>query len=139
MILVSLVYAFTKKHKYGQAMTASVQNPEGALLQGISPFVMGAISMMAGCALGAAAGAMAGSIFQLTPYMGTLPLTKGLVIIVLGGMGSIPGAVVGGLFLGLVDGLVPPLLGAGPAAILPLVLVIGVLILRPAGLWGREY
>ena len=70
--------------------------------------------------------------------MGTQPLLKGLVIIVLGGMGSLPGAALAGMTLGLIDGLVPILLGPAWAALLPLVIVIVVLVIRPQGLFGHE-
>ncbi|MCL4367568.1 MAG: branched-chain amino acid ABC transporter permease [Actinobacteria bacterium] len=137
VLLVTLLYVFLRKHRHGQAMIASAQSREGVVLQGISHDRMSATSMVAGSALAAAAGALAGSIFQLTPFMGTQPLTKGLIIIVLGGMGSIPGAVLGGIFLGLVDGVAPALLGPGWAAVLPLIAVVLVIVFRPRGLWGN--
>lgn len=136
ILLVVALYVFLRKHRYGHAMIASAQSREGVVLQGISHDRMSGISMVAGSALAAAAGSLAGSIFQLTPFMGTQPLMKGLIIIVLGGMGSIPGAVVGGIFLGLVEGIVPALLGPGLAAVLPLIAVVLVIIFRPRGLWG---
>ena len=136
VILVAALYVALKKHRYGQAMVASAQSPEGAQLQGINLARMGAISMFTASALAAAGGALAGSVFQLTPYMGVQPLVKGLIIIVLGGLGSVPGVVVGGIFLGLLDGVAPVVLGAGWASILPLVIVMVVLIVKPTGLWG---
>lgn len=136
VILVAALYVALKKHRYGQAMVASAQSPEGAQLQGINLARMGAISMFTASALAAAGGALAGSVFQLTPYMGVQPLVKGLIIIVLGGLGSVPGVVVGGLFLGLLDGVAPVVLGAGWASILPLVIVMIVLLVKPTGLWG---
>jgi len=136
--LIALLYLFLKRSKYGQAMVASAQNPQGAVLQGISPNQMSAMSMAIACALAAAGGALAGSIFRLSPYMGTVPLVKGLTIIVLGGMGSLLGVVVGGLILGLIDGVVPIIVGPGAASMLPLIIVILILLLRPQGLFGHE-
>jgi branched-chain amino acid transport system permease protein len=136
--LIAFLYLFLKRSKYGQAIVGSAQNPQGAVLQGISPNQMSAISMMIACALAAAGGALAGSLFTLSPYMGTVPLVKGLTIIVLGGMGSLLGVVVGGLILGLIDGLVPILAGAALTAILPLIIVILILLIRPQGLFGHE-
>lgn len=136
--LLLVLYIFLNRSKYGQAMVASAQNPQGAILQGISPNQMSAASMAIGCALAAAGGALAGSIFTLTPYMGTLPLVKGLIIIVLGGMGSLLGVVVGGIILGTIDGIVPITLGPGLASIAPLVIVVIILLLRPQGLFGHE-
>lgn len=136
--LLLLLYLFLKKSKYGQAMVASAQSREGALLRGISPSRMSAMAMAIGCALAAAGGTLAGSILMLTPFMGTFPLLKGLVIIVLGGMGSLLGAAIGGIFLGLIDGVVPVAFGPGVTSLAPLIIVIFILLVRPQGLFGHE-
>ena len=132
-----ILWIFLKKTKYGLAMVASAQSPEGAILQGIGPDRMAALAMIIGCALAAAGGTLAGSLFALSPYMGLLPLVKGLLIIVLGGMGSLPGAFLAGMLLGLIDGLAPILLGHAWAAIGPMLLVIVVLVVKPQGLFGH--
>lgn len=137
VILSLTLYVFLRKTKYGQAMVASAQSPEGAILQGIGPDKMAALAMVIGCALAGAGGMLAGSLFSLSPYMGLAPLVKGLVIIVLGGMGSLAGAFLAGMILGLIDGLVPILFGHAWAAIGPLLLVILVLVIKPQGLFGH--
>lgn len=138
ILLSALLYAFLKMTRYGRAMVASAQSPEGAILQGIDPDRMAGLAMAVGCALAAAGGALAGSLFELSPFMGGLPLVKGLTIIVLGGMGSMPGAFVGGMLLGLVDGVVPILLGQAWASMGPLFLVVLILIIKPTGFFGHE-
>ena len=138
VILSGILYLFLKKTRFGMAMVASAQSPEGAISQGINPDRMSALVMAMGCALAAAGGALAGSLFNVSPAMGTPALIKGITILVLGGMGSLPGAIIGGLILGLVDGLVPIIFGAAWASILPLLLVIAVLLIRPQGIMGRE-
>lgn len=137
-ILLFLVFLFLKKTRYGQAMVASSQNPEGARLKGIDPHQMARISFLIGCALAAAGGTLAGSILQLHPFMGSQPLVKGLVIIVLGGMGSLLGAVIGGMILGLLDGILPVVFGSTAATIAPLIVVVIILVVRPQGLFGYE-
>lgn len=137
-VLLLFLYIFLKKFKFGQAMVASAQNWEAALLRGISANKMSSMAMAIGCALAAAAGALAGSILVLEPYMGSLPLVKGLVIIVLGGMGSLLGAVIGGLILGLIDGVFPVIFNPAIAAVAPLIIVIIILLIRPQGLFGHE-
>ena len=132
------LWLFLKKTKYGVAMVASAQSPEGAILQGIGPEKMAALAMAIGCALAAAGGTLAGSLFALSPYMGLTPLVKGLIIIVLGGMGSLPGAFIAGMILGLIDGLVPIFFGHAWAAIGPMLIVIVVLVIKPQGLFGHE-
>jgi len=133
-----LLFLFLKRSRWGQAIMASSQNREGALLRGINPNQMAMISMAIGCAMAALAGALAGSILMLQPYMGSQPMLKGLVIIVLGGLGSLPGAFVGGMLLGLIDGTIPVIFGPAAAALAPLIIVILILLIRPTGMFGHE-
>jgi branched-chain amino acid transport system permease protein len=136
--LLLLLYLFLKRTKYGQAMIASAQSPEGALLRGINPNRMSSLAVAIGCALAAAGGTLAGSILMLNPSMGTFPLMKGLVIIVLGGMGSLLGAAVGGIILGLIDGILPVAFEPGIASVAPFIIVIIILLVKPQGLFGHE-
>ncbi len=138
IVFTALLFIFLRRSRLGLAITATAQNREGALLQGINPKVMFAFVMTVGSALAAVGGSFAGSIFTLDPFMGSLALMKGFTIIVIGGMGSIGGVVVGGLLLGLSDSLTATIFSPAVAAIFPLVLVIIVLVARPKGLWGHE-
>jgi branched-chain amino acid transport system permease protein len=138
IVLMVVLFVFLKRSRLGLAMTATAQNREGALLQGVNPTVMYVISMTVGSALAAIAGAFAGTIFLLDPFMGSTALMKGFTIIVIGGLGSLRGVVLGGLLLGLSDSLVAAIVGQQAAVIAPLVLVILILVIRPQGLWGHE-
>ena len=138
VVLTGALFAFLKFTRLGLALSATAQNREGALLQGINPKVMYALVMGVGSALAAIAGAFGGSIFLLDPFMGSVALMKGFTIIVLGGMGSLTGVVVGGLIYGLADSLVATMFGSEIATYVPMILVIIILLLRPQGLWGRE-
>jgi branched-chain amino acid transport system permease protein len=99
---------------------------------------MYAIVMGIGSALAAIAGSFAGSIFILTPFMGTPALMKGIMIVVLGGSGSLVGVIIGGFLLGMIDSIVPMIWGSAPSVITPLILVIFILIIRPQGIFGHE-
>jgi len=138
VILTAIVFVFLKRSRWGLAISAVAQNREGALLQGINPKVVYSLVMTAGSALAAVAGAFAGAIFLLDPFMGSTALMKGFTIIVIGGMGSLVGVVVGGLILGLIDSLIAVVFGPAAADIVPLVLVILILVMRPQGLFGHE-
>ena len=138
IILVAALFLMIKKTKTGQAMVAISQNIYAASLQGIDVNRISAFAMVIGCALAAIAGSLMGSIFSTSPFMGTSAITKGIAVIILGGLGSITGAVVGGFILGLIDGLVPPLLSSTMAGIVGFGVIIIVLILRPRGLFGHE-
>ena len=131
IVLTTVLVIFLRRTRLGLAITATSQNREGALLQGINPKVMYSFVMTVGSALAAVGGSFAGSIFTLDPFMGSLAMMKGFTIIVIGGMGSVGGGVVGGLLLGLSDSLTATIFSPAVAAITPLVLVIIVLVVRP--------
>ena len=136
--LTSGLIIFIQRTKTGQAMLAVSQDRDAASLQGINVDFISSIAMFLGCALAAGAGALVGSIFSLDPFMGTFAVMKGIAVIILGGIGSISGVVIGGLILGLIDGLVPPLLSVHMADIIGLVVIILILLVRPQGLLGHE-
>lgn len=138
LLLTLALQTFLKRTKYGLAMVASAQHREGALMQGIDPNVMSAMVVAIGSGLAAVGGALGGSIFNLDPYMGGLAFMKGITLIVIGGLGSVPGAVAGGLILGIVESLLALFFGSQMGIILPLVLVIAFLIFRPRGLFGHD-
>ena len=136
--LILLLYFFLKRTKLGLALTAAAQHREASLLMGISPTHMSLTAMAVGSAMASVAGGLMGSIFPLNPVMGGTALMKGLIIIILGGMGSLPGVVVGGLVLGFIDGVAPVVSGPATAALAPLFIVTIILVLRPQGLFGHE-
>lgn len=70
--------------------------------------------------------------------MGGFALMKGIAVIILGGLGSIPGAVIGGLILGFIDGIIPPLLSSHMASLVGFVAIILILLFRPRGIMGHE-
>ncbi len=138
LILTLALYLFLKQTKYGLAMTASAQNREGALMQGINPNIMSAMVVAIGSGLAAVGGALGGSIFNLDPYMGGLAFMKGITLIVIGGLGSLPGAVVGGLILGISESLFSLFFGSQMGVVIPLLLVIAFLIFKQKGLFGHD-
>jgi len=136
--LTSALILLIQRTKTGQAMIAVSQDREAASLQGISVDFISSVAMFLGCAMAAGAGALVGSIFSLNPFMGTFAVMKGIAVIILGGIGSISGVVIAGLILGLIDGLIPPLLSVHMAGIIGFVVIILILLFRPQGLLGHE-
>src|SRR5438034_7657529 len=134
--LVVGLYLFINKTRLGAAMRAIEQDKEAASLQGVNVNMINGLAFAVGFALAAAAGALMAPIFKLDPMMGEQPLLKAFIIIILGGLGSVPGAIVGGLMLGLVDSIVATALGAEPAFLLSFVFIILVLLFKPTGLFG---
>ena len=138
LVLISALFWYLRYTKNGQAMEAVSQDREGAALQGISVDRLSAIAMFMGCGLAGIAGGLVGSLFSLLPTMGGTVLMKGIAVIILGGLGSIPGTVVGGLIIGLLDGLIPLATTQYAASLIGFVIVILILLFRPQGLWGHE-
>jgi branched-chain amino acid transport system permease protein len=136
-ILVIGLYLFINKTRLGAAMRAIEQDKEAASLQGVNVNMINGLAFGIGFALAAAAGALMAPIFKLDPMMGEQPLLKAFIIIILGGLGSVPGAIVGGLMLGLVDSIVATALGAEPAFLLSFVFIILLLLWKPTGLFGH--
>jgi branched-chain amino acid transport system permease protein len=132
------LYAFIKGTKMGQAMIAASQDMDAATLQGVNVNRISSVSMGIGSALAAVAGGIMGSIFTVEPFMGSFAITKGLAVIILGGLGSIGGAVIGGLILGLVDGVVSLYSSSTMASIVGFALIVLILIVKPSGLMGGD-
>jgi branched-chain amino acid transport system permease protein len=138
LVLVVGLYVFINKTKVGGAMRAIEQDKEAAALQGVNVHVINALAFAVGFALAAASGALIAPIFKLDPMMGEQPLLKAFIIIILGGLGSIPGAIVGGLMLGFIDSVLATAVGVEPAFLLSFVFIILVLFFKPHGLFGYE-
>jgi branched-chain amino acid transport system permease protein len=136
--MLLFLYLFLKRTKEGLALTAAAQHKEASFLMGINPNRMSAIAMAIGCAMAAIAGGLMGVISQVSPFMGGPALLKGLIVIILGGVGSLLGVVVGGLIMGFIDGIFPVVFSPAVATVAPLVIVAIILMLRPQGLFGRE-
>jgi len=138
VVLVSLLFLLIRRTKVGQAMVAISQDPEAASLQGIDANRISSLSMSLGCALAAVAGGLMGAIFQVEPSMGGFAMAKGIAVIILGGLGSIWGAVIGGIILGLIDGIIPLWANTTVATMIGFILIIFILIIKPQGLLGHE-
>ena len=137
-ILVAL-YLFLKNTRTGCEMRATSQNRKGAMLVGINVERMDILSFGIGCALAAAAGTLwvvSGQVFN--PYMGSIPAVKAFAIIILGGLGSIPGAIIGGLIYGIAENGAAYFLGGVWKDAISFIILIIVLIVRPTGLFGES-
>jgi branched-chain amino acid transport system permease protein len=136
--LVIALHIFVAYTKPGAAMRAIEQNPEGAALQGISPGFTNALAFFIAAGLAAAAGVLIAPIFLINPFMGSGPLLKAFMIIILGGIGSVYGCIAGGLVIGFIESFVTVLLGAEYANAVGFIIIILVILMRPRGLLGYE-
>jgi branched-chain amino acid transport system permease protein len=138
LVIFLAFWAVMMRTQIGRAIRAIAQDKEVALMQGVRANRIYPLAFAIAVGLAAVSGALMAPIFSVSPYAGVAPMLKAFVVVILGGLGSIPGAVVGGLLLGLVESLAGTLLGAMTADILQLALVIGILLFRPWGLLGRR-
>ena len=129
---------FIRKTKTGQQMLAVAQDSEGAALQGIRIHRVAAIAMALGCALAAVAGSLMGAIFDLNTFMGDLILVKAIQVVILSGIGSIGGVLIGGLIIGSLDSVLPLYTTPAITQTTGLAIIIVLLLIRPQGLFGRE-
>jgi branched-chain amino acid transport system permease protein len=136
VILLAAVYSFIYKTKQGKAIQAVAQDREAAMSLGIDVGKVGTIGFGLGCGLAGVAGGIMAPIFFVEPTMGTTTLIKSMSVIILGGVGSIPGAALGGLILGIVESYGQTFLGYS-ATTFPFLIILLVLIFKRTGLMGR--
>jgi branched-chain amino acid transport system permease protein len=117
---------------------ATAQNRVGSTVVGINTVRMNMIAMALAGLLAGAAGAAMAPIFLVYPDVGQIPVIKAFVIIVLGGMGSIPGAVVAAIILGIVESLGSVYISVAYRDVFAFLVLIGVLLFRPHGLFGQK-
>jgi len=137
VILVGLVL-LTKKTKIGLAMRAASQKSDASMLMGININRVYLFTFAVGAALAGAAGALYGILFLFNPAIGALPTIKGFAIIILGGLGSILGAVIGGLLYGIAENTAAYLSNGVWQDAVAFALLIAVLVIRPTGLFGEK-
>ncbi len=138
MVLTAALYFFLQRTKLGKALRATTQNENSAELVGISGGAMRLFAMGLSAALAGAAGGLIGPLFSLSPAMGMQALFRALIVVLLGGLGSILGAVVGGLLLGLFEAFFGGLVSASWTPVAMFAMIIVILAVRPRGLVGRE-
>ncbi|HEX3462696.1 MAG TPA: branched-chain amino acid ABC transporter permease [Candidatus Elarobacter sp.] len=138
MLSTLALWLFLERTRLGTAIKATSFDPEAARLSGIDPSRIYAVTFGIGAALAGIAGALVAAVSTFSPVIGDGLTTRAFVVVVLGGLGSVPGAIAGGMLLGVTENLV--------AAVSPsfsdaaaFVLLIVFLIVRPRGLFGRRF
>ncbi|MBN1381082.1 MAG: branched-chain amino acid ABC transporter permease [Deltaproteobacteria bacterium] len=137
--LIVIMQLFIKKTTLGATIVATAQDRIGARLAGINVERVGLITFGIGTALAAAAGVLIGPILLVYPSMGSALILKAFVIIILGGMGSIPGAIIGGFILGIIESLGGGYLTTQYNEVLAFGVLVTVLAIRPTGLFGKAH
>lgn len=130
-------HLFLKHSRTGLAMQTVAQDAETAALMGVRVGSVSALAFAIAAGLAAVAGGLMAPIYSVAPYMGGLPMLKAFVVVVLGGLGSIRGAVAGGLIIGLVESVFASTTNSTIALIASFGLVMAVIMFRPRGLFGK--
>lgn len=121
----------------GKAVRAVAQNRNAAVLMGIDVNRVSLVVFAVSSALGVCAGALIGAMLALAPGVGENLVVKGFAILILGGLGSIPGAVIGGLALGISEALAAGFLSSAYKDVIAFLVMITVILFRPQGLLGK--
>jgi len=137
-VLVLALHLVVTRTATGRAMRAVSENPSLAGVYGIDVAMVIRMTWIIGAGLACVAGVMSGLLVQIRPYMGFDLLLPLFAAAILGGIGSIPGAMLGGLIIGLAEAMTVQLIGAEWRAAVAFVLLVAVLIVRPTGLFGQR-
>jgi branched-chain amino acid transport system permease protein len=138
VVLLSALWVFLRKSKFGWALRACAQDREAAALQGISINDTARLAMFIGAALAGVAGALTAPLVAPTPNMGHPVIITAFIIIIVGGVGSLEGAVLAAILYGFVHTFVTTIYDGTLANIVGLLLMLIVLIVRPTGLFGAK-
>ena len=138
ILLILAAHLLIRRTRLGRAMRATFQDPMAARLSGIRIERVYAATFALGTVLAASAGMLLGSIYSAQASIGGLISLKAFVVVILGGMGSFGGAILGGLLLGVAEALWGGYVATGMVDIIGFVIVIIVLLARPQGLFSSR-
>lgn len=138
VVLVILLHLFLTRTIMGKAMRATSENPALARVAGIDVARVIRVTWIIGAVLAAVAGVFAGLTVQVRPFLGFDLLLPLFAAAILGGIGSVYGAVIGGLIVGLAESLSVPIFGAEYRAAIAFLILIAILLARPTGLFGER-
>jgi len=138
ILIIAAVFLLVHRTWFGLIIRAASQDREMAQWNGVNTTRLNMISFGLGCALAGAAGVILSPVFPVTPTSGVPVALTAFVVVVLGGMGSLKGCVIGGLLLGLVENIGAAYVSTGYKNVFGFIILILVLLFRPAGLFGRK-
>jgi branched-chain amino acid transport system permease protein len=136
--LILMLNLFLRRTKAGSAIRAVAQDKEAAAVQGVNVNRISALSFSIGCGLAASTGVLMAPIFIINPFVGSDVILKAFLVVILGGLGSIPGAMLGGLLMGFIESFGCLFFNVPTVNVLSFILILITLIVRPQGLLGRD-
>lgn len=135
-VVVLLLVLFLRHSRWGTAIRATAQNKTAARLMGVDVGRVATVTFIVSAMMGAAAGGLLVTLFTVTPFSGDI-VSKAFAIVILGGLGSVPGAVVGGLILGVAESLGGAYVSTALQEAMGFIVVLVVLVVRPQGIVAR--
>lgn len=138
LVLIGGTYYLVNRTRLGKAMRATFQDRDTAALMGIRIDRIHTATFALGSGLAAAAGALLGPVFVVNPTMGDLAASKAFAIVILGGLGNITGATLGGFILAFVEEIGAGYISSGYRDAMGFLLIIVILLMRPTGLFARK-
>jgi branched-chain amino acid transport system permease protein len=136
LVITGVVFAFLRAHRFGKAIRATAQNSDSALACGIDVQQVRRVTFGLGAAMAGAAGSLISTMYAFNPEIGQVFVLKAFAIVILGGLGSFVGAFCGGLLLGVAEALAAFFTTAQLAEAVSYLIMILVLLVKPAGLLG---
>jgi branched-chain amino acid transport system permease protein len=136
--VIAGAHVFLNRTRVGLSMRATFQDDTASWLMGVNVNRIYALTFAFGSALAAVSGVLIATIFQITPAMGGLATAKAFVVVILGGLGSFPGAVIGGLVVGVTESLAAGYVSSGFQDTIGLLVLVAVLMFRPQGIFGSR-
>jgi branched-chain amino acid transport system permease protein len=138
VLLTIGLHLFLTRTYVGRAIVAASMNPIGAIVVGIDTRFVGMLTFSLGIALAAATGVFYAALYSIEPFMGLGLTLKYLAVIIVGGMGSLPGALLGGFIVAVSEAYTSYYAGAHWSPLVAFIILILALLLRPQGLLGKE-
>ena len=138
LALTFALYLFMQRTRIGRAIRATAQNARAACVVGIDTKQIYAVTFGIGACMAGVAGSLMAVVYAFSPVVGASFTMKSFVIVVLGGLGSMQGAIVAGIILGVAENLVSGLLIPGYSDAISYILLVLILVLRPRGLFGKQ-
>jgi branched-chain amino acid transport system permease protein len=137
-VLIGLIAVLISRTKTGKSIRAVAQNRQAAILMGVNVSMVSLVVFAISSALGVSAGALIGALLAIAPGVGEGLAVKGFAVLILGGLGSIPGAIVGGLILGVSEAMAAGFISSAYKDVIAFLVMIVVLLFRPEGLLGKR-
>ncbi|TDM05361.1 MAG: branched-chain amino acid ABC transporter permease [Ideonella sp. MAG2] len=137
-VLIGVIAVLISRTKTGKSIRAVAQNRPAAVLMGVNVSMVSLVVFGISSALGVSAGALIGALLAIAPGVGEGLAVKGFAVLILGGLGSIPGAIVGGLILGVSEAMAAGFVSSAYKDVIAFMVMIVVLLFRPEGLLGKR-